>query len=395
MKKRNLLTIGTTYRISPMRQKLSALAEYFNVTCVTSVLKDETVFGRPIRDFEDSFSTEGITLIRLPEWPAGKKFTQFFYVGLSDVFRTNQFEVISVDAEPWALYKWQAWWLQRRFQRAAIFGEFTWENVYRPGLRGWILAWVYRVSLRRDDFLIAGNQAAQGILLRHGGTPAQILVAAQHGVDIADFCPANPDEKAAYRRQFGVPLYSMLIGFCGRLVPQKGVAELIAAVEKVRKKTHLTHVHLALVGDGPLCQSIAEKQFDWLHLLPGQPPSTIPAFMKSLDLFVLPSKPLRAGSEVWEEQFGHVLIEAMACEVATFGSSSGAIPEVIGIPEAIFPHSNVGALADLLIRAVLDQEWRLRLAKKQRNRVEQAYSHPVVARQYAEFFQRILDREDS
>jgi L-malate glycosyltransferase len=390
MKNRNLLAIGTTYRISTMRQKLSALAEHFDVTCVTSELRDEMVFGRPIRDFEGSGPAEGITLIRLPEWPAGKKFTQFFYVGLSEIFRINQFDVILIDAEPWALYKWQAWWLSRRYQRAAIFGEFTWENVYRPGLRGWILSWVYRVSVRLDDFLIAGNRAAHEILLDYGGNPARILVAAQHGVDTTDFCPAGPDEKAAFRRQFGVPLYSMLIGFCGRLVPQKGVIELISAVEQVREKTHLIHVHLAVVGDGPLRQAIAEKHLDWLHLIPGQSPATIPAFMKSLDLFVLPSKPFRAGGEIWEEQFGHVLIEAMACEVATFGSNSGAIPEVIGIPEAIFPHSNAQALAELLTRAVLDHEWRLRLAKKQRNRVEQEYRHPIVAHRYAQFFQELL-----
>jgi hypothetical protein len=31
--------------------------------------------------------------------------------------------------------------------------------------------------------------------------------------------------------------------------------------------------------------------------------------MQSLDLFILHSKPIRESDHVWEEQFGHVLIE--------------------------------------------------------------------------------------
>ena len=113
--------------------------------------------------------------------------------------------------------------------------------------------------------------------------------------------------------------------------------------------------------------------------------------MKSLDLFALPSKPSRKGRSVWEEQFGHVLIEAMACGVPTLGSDSGAIPEVIGAPDAVFPHSDVNALVQLLLKAIEDRHWRVALGKKQRQRVEINYSHEAVARSYTDFFLEMLE----
>jgi glycosyltransferase involved in cell wall biosynthesis len=81
----------------------------------------------------------------------------------------------------------------------------------------------------------------------------------------------------------------------------------------------------------------------------------------------------------------------MACGVPTLGSNSGAIPEVIGAPEAIFPHSDITALAQLLLKAIEDRHWRVALGKKQRQRVEVNYSHEAVARSYADFFLAMLE----
>jgi glycosyltransferase involved in cell wall biosynthesis len=55
--------------------------------------------------------------------------------------------------------------------------------------------------------------------------------------------------------------------------------------------------------------------------------------MKDFHVFVLPSHT----TPVWKEQFGVVLIEAMFSHAAVVGSSSGAIPEVVGDAGVIFP----------------------------------------------------------
>jgi hypothetical protein len=181
MKKLALLAVGKTY-ITPFgRLKLASLAEHFEVTCATSKLDKETFFGRSGLDFEEPCQAEPISLFRLPEWPDSQEFTRFFYRGLVGMLREKRFDIILVDAEPWALYKWQAWWLTRRYQPDALFGEFTFENLERPGLRGWILSQFYRASARVDDFTISGNQASRRILLKYGASGKRNLIAAQIG----------------------------------------------------------------------------------------------------------------------------------------------------------------------------------------------------------------------
>src|SRR5262249_52358374 len=180
---------GTTHRIASARQKLISLSNYFNVTCVTLELGKQEIFGRPIREFETSHHEERLRLIRVPEWPRGRGFTKIFFRGLARVVRSARFDIVLVDAEPWGLYKWQSWYLVPRFQKTALFGEFTWENVERPGWCGAILSGFYFASAGADDFLVCGNVAARRILLKHGACSDRVLVAAQHGVDTREFRP--------------------------------------------------------------------------------------------------------------------------------------------------------------------------------------------------------------
>jgi len=55
-------------------------------------------------------------------------------------------------------------------------------------------------------------------------------------------------------------------------------------------------------------------------------------YMNAFDVLVLPSRTRRN----WKEQFGRVLVEAMACETCVVGSDSGEIPNVVGDTGLIF-----------------------------------------------------------
>lgn len=375
--------IGPTYTTSFNRRKLAALNAYFSVTCATSELGEKRLFGRPIQDFEEDNALEPFTLRRLREWPPNQKFTRFFYLDLKGLLLEKRFNFVLVDSEPWALMKWHAWLLTRLYQPGAIFGEFSWENVERPGLKGLLLSGIYRTSVRVDDFTISGNQACQSIFLKYGARPERNLVAAQLGVEVSLFHPTTVARKNAIRAEMNLPRDAFMVGFCGRLVPEKGVNELYQAVAQVRRNN--PNVHLALLGDGPLVESLRERSDYWLHIFPSRTHFEIPPFMQLLDLFVLPSKPLRQKSYLWEEQFGHVLIEAMACGVPAIGSNSGAIPEVLSDAKAVFAHSDVDALGERLLFYLSSASEREDLAQRQVQRVQQFYSHEAVARIYSEF----------
>jgi len=81
----------------------------------------------------------------------------------------------------------------------------------------------------------------------------------------------------------------------------------------------------------------------------------------------------------WKEQFGHVLIEAMAMEMPVIGSSSGAIPEVIGRSDLIFPEGDSKALAQLIERLISDEVFYEEIAHYGLDRVTSHYTHEAIA----------------
>lgn len=380
--KPGLLLIGHTYAALENRKKIQALAAHFDLVCVTSTIEQRTILGRNASDFDNDSDapSRSYQLVRLPR--RGKSDTTFRYAGLAAVMRSWRFDVILVENEPWAVVCWQVRFWKSLLQPQALFGEFTWENVERPSWKGFILAQIYRAMTATTDFIIAGNQAASQLVHKHGARQENVFVAPQLGVDLANHQPATAEERDELRRANGLPVDAFIIGYCGRLTEEKGIKELLQACDELQT------VHLALLGSGKLESWLKEQQQTrpWLHLLQPRPHFEIPAFLRCLDVFVLASKPVRTMELCWEEQFGHVLIEAMACGVTTLGSSSGAIPEVIGHDDAIFPHGDANALADRIHRVMHDST----LADSQHERTRMFYAHDAVAALWAGFIQQKL-----
>jgi L-malate glycosyltransferase len=393
MAKPRLLVVGPTYAIATNRRKLWALAENFEVTCATSQLSGGTILGLAAKDFEEQEAPEPIELRRFSVVPSDRGNTRMIYQGLARLFNSNHFDYILVDNEPWGFIKWQVWLLSRLFQPKAVFGEFSWENVERPGLKGFLLSLSYRLSGLVDDFIVCGNQACHQVFLKYGGGRRPTLVAPQLGVDTGLYRPASAAERLALRKGQKIPANVLLVGYCGRLSPEKGILELCDAVYSLRQ--HYPELHLALLGDGPCREQLAASNDSWIHLLPSRPHFEVPDFLRSLDIFVLPSKPLRGNGSVWEEQFGHVLVEATACRVATIGSDSGAIPEVLGDSRAIFPHSNTAGLIDLLRKLIEAERFRSELADQQYRRTRKRFSHQAVAQMYTEFLINVPKEKNS
>lgn len=377
-----LLLISHAYAALENRKKLQALAAHCDLVCVTSTTEQRVILGRPSSDFDNDSdeSLRNYTLIRLPRH--GGSDTTFRYDGLAAVMRSRRFDVVLVENEPWAVVCWQARFWKALLQRDALFGEFTWENVERPGWKGLALAPIYRAMTLTTDFIIAGNQAAAQLVQKRGARQQNVFVAPQLGVDLTNHQPASAEERDELRKTQNLPDDAFIVGYCGRLTEEKGIKELLDACDELQT------VHLALLGSGKLEPWLKEQQQTrpWLHLLPPRPHFEIPAFLRCLDVFVLGSKPVRTMDLCWEEQFGHVLIEAMACGVTTLGSSSGAIPEVIGHDDAIFPHDDAMALAERLRRVMHDTT----LAESQLERTRMFYTHDAVAALWAGFIKQQL-----
>jgi glycosyltransferase involved in cell wall biosynthesis len=142
---------------------------------------------------------------------------------------------------------------------------------------------------------------------------------------------------------------------------------------------------LIIAGDGSEQSQIPQRAA--VHAMPAVNYEDMPALLKSLDVLVLPSVTILP---LHREQFGRVLIEAMAAGVPVIGSSSGAIPEVIGDAGLVVPERDPAALAQAMERILSDGALRDRLVERGRQAAANRFSWTTIAEQTLELFRSAL-----
>jgi glycosyltransferase involved in cell wall biosynthesis len=227
---------------------------------------------------------------------------------------------------------------------------------------------------------MAGTRAAERVL-REKGYSGPVSVIPQFGVDPELFRPSND----ARLREPGQPFR---IGFAGRLVPEKGVELLVDACATLR-----FDYRLVILGQGPSLMEIRararERGIDANLVFEGSVRSTeMPRHLQELDALVLPS----LTRPNWAEQFGRVLVEAMACGVPVIGSSSGEIPDVIGDAGLVVPEGSSEPISAALEQLEGDEELWRSLAHRGRDRVLGEFTHARIAEQTVELYRRVACR---
>jgi hypothetical protein len=284
-------------------------------------------------------------------------------------------DAVVLEQEVWSLAMLQGLASRHRHCPRAALTLFAWESVRRPGWRGLATSPFYRLAVRSASTIMVGNRDARELFLRHGADASRLFVTPQVGLDPRRLAPVGPEERRSRRRDLGLDEDAFVVGFAGRLVPEKGVLDLVAATQRLRPLD--TSVRLVVLGAGPLESELRARARGDVHLkiLPARPRDQIASFYQSLDAFVLPSRTTRT----WKEQFGMVAAEAMACGVPVVGSSSGAVPDLIGSAGLIVPEGDVDALATALHRLGVDARLREQLGAAGRRRSARLFSHEAVA----------------
>jgi glycosyltransferase involved in cell wall biosynthesis len=138
------------------------------------------------------------------------------------------------------------------------------------------------------------------------------------------------DESDTRRQELGLEPTRPLVGFVGQIVPRKGVTTLITAMAEVVAR--LPEARLVIVGCAPPDEHEYEAECRQLSTRLGLDAHVhfvgyrrdVPAFMRTFDVFALPTR---------NEPFGKVVIEAMAAGCPVVASRVGGIPEIITGPE--------------------------------------------------------------
>lgn len=197
--------------------------------------------------------------------------------------------------------------------------------------------------------------------LRAAGFDKPIFLQTQIGVDETGFRP-DPDARAEMRARLGLD-DRFVVGFCGRLTPDKGVDDLLAALPLEGRDWALL-----LVGDGPMRAEVEQwaTAGGWTErvMLTGTVPhQEVAGYMRAMDCFVLGSKT----RPYWIDTFPLVSVQAMCVGVPVIVSDSGALPwQVRPGTGLMYPEGNVAALAARLRDLAQDAAAAAALAERGR-----------------------------
>ncbi|HEY9762296.1 MAG TPA: hormogonium polysaccharide biosynthesis glycosyltransferase HpsO [Trichocoleus sp.] len=387
-----VLVVSHTYIVDLNCEKLRALAQVTPDMEVTVVVpKRWRPGGVQNRIIEPELREEGrFRIVPVGNLSENNQGLLCFGPDLVSLLKRVRPQVIQVEQGAKSLAYAQTITLNRVLGLNAKNVLFTWWNL--PYHLKFPVSLLETYNLRQTHGIVAGNQDGADIL-RQRGYQGPIRVMPQLGVDETRFQPQPQPQLAA---QLGLHPEDFVIGFVGRFVEEKGLLTLWQALRQL--KDHPRRWKCLLLGRGPLRERLEQQAkeagiCDRIQLIESVPHDAVPHYINLMNTLVLPSETTyqfkTLTSAGWKEQFGHVLIEAMACRVPVVGSDSGEIPHVIREAGLVFPEGNSEALATCL-QTLLDQpETQAALAQKGYERAMTHYTNRALAKQLLAFYQEL------
>jgi glycosyltransferase involved in cell wall biosynthesis len=294
-----------------------------------------------------------------------------FYPGLGKHMQRVQPELVHIDEEPYNLATAHTLWLARRVGARSIF--FSWQNIQRHYPVPFRL--LERYVLRHAAYGITGSREADRVW-RAKGYRGPTAIIPQFGVDPETFRPATK----VSRQEF-------IIGYVGRLVEEKGVDLLLDALAGLEGRWRANVLGSGPAGDALRAQTRQLGLADRVSFDAWIPSTQMPDYYHQLDVLVVPSRT----RPNWKEQFGRVLVEAMASGVPVVGSDSGEIPHVIGDAGMVFPEGQSDRLQACLAQLLREPGLHADLGRRGRERVLAHYTQAQVAAATYQVYRTVLD----
>jgi glycosyltransferase involved in cell wall biosynthesis len=210
-----------------------------------------------------------------------------------------------------------------------------------------------------------------------------------NAVDLSQYDGASDTR----RKELGIDASRPVIGFVGQIVPRKGVTTLIRAMAAIA--TAVPDALLVIVGCPPPDETAYDEECRRLVTELGLGDRVrfmgyrrdVPAFMRTFDVFALPTR---------SEPFGKVVIEAMAGGAAVVASRVGGIPEIITGPELglLIAPDDPDALAKAAVACLGDAPRRRAMAERALASVHARFTMDAMLARMQSLYDDVIARDN-
>lgn len=185
------------------------------------------------------------------------------------------------------------------------------------------------------------------------------------------------DPHVNWRSELGIGETGKIIAFVGRMLPEKGVPQLISAMDSIHETC--PDCHLLLAGSGPLADQCADSLPEYIHLLGAQPHGKILALLKQADLFCLPSR---------SEGFACTVLEAAAMRCPILTTATGGSPQLLADETygILLADMDPRTIYTACIQALNDPGWMKTAAENTAQRLCKNYTWDAAVRQLYQAF---------
>ncbi|MBU1110328.1 glycosyltransferase family 4 protein [Patescibacteria group bacterium] len=242
------------------------------------------------------------------------------------------------------------------------------------------------------DYYIAITKRAKASLFLEGADSNKITIQPM-GINLERFRPQKKNTN--FLGKYELTEQDTIILSIANLSGNKGIRELIFAAARLKQQGVVDRHKLKFIVAGggdyrKMLENLIDRACvnDIFRLIGQVPYADIPAIHNLADIFYLGSLP----TEIWQEQFGMVLIESMACGKAGLVANSGSIAEVVGDAAVLFPAGDFFRLSIEIEQLAKDINLRAELGRRGYNRARDLYDSQKVAEKIGNVYNMVLNK---